>query len=687
MSALKVVTSSHYYIRAPSFQPPPMLSRSIARTAARHVTSTPLPPPPQPPCTLCTCICGTLFLPHQQQRRPASSGRKAPSTYAKARREEARVLTPGAARERKKLIDFKANAITSILSKASGAFQVMNPASAAAFMQDFEKLVEQHKGRNVDKSKFEALVKESGLPGIDLYYLTLILLKLRDHKYLGKKLLFALSFTGSEEATIAICSHALLGSKITPNLLRSAEIVYARGHLKELARGGKSYRAMVLEGKIMRVLGDENEALDMWEKGMDAAVKEGQRVLDMKKRGIMSELDAEQILQRRDMVELSSPWIELTLLRYDRYTRFYERNDITQALAEYDKAKAAAEIGCRMDDPTSHYHTAEFFKGVNPDGTTIHTSSWLYHMTKAATTGHAIACHKLGVFYAESGWKYIEDEPPDHVKPTPFDSFPPDSGDDSTSILSTVKRMFTFTSPSTTDLDQEKKESDDLFHTAIFPSTPQHRWLLATHWLRLGMKHMYAPSYLYSAQMLLQERLWAQAQAPKAAIEMSERRYEFATKADWENGVRIPKPDAERIGEVEDPVLEHTEKDLALAKKYLTSVLQAHKAHTLYTAALTHQQKISSRGPRLRGSQDPNVVLDESALDGRRFNFGDEISEEVREWFSFPDVREMWAPQAERLAEEARGILDERGWDAVEGEGKGGLVYKAKTTGRAGEGG
>ncbi|KAK3676148.1 hypothetical protein LTR78_003898 [Recurvomyces mirabilis] len=651
-----------------------MLPRSIAHSTARHVTF-------PPPCTLCSCTCGSLFLP---QRRSASSSRKAPSTYAKARQEKSQVLTATGAKERKALNEHNASAVTDILANLPQAFRVMTAARAAAFLQDFEKLVARHMGRNVNKTEFQALVKESGLPMQDLFNLNLILVNVPGDNYLGKKLMFALSVAGLEDATISICSHALLGNKVRPNLLRSAEIVYARGHLKQLARYGKSYRAMVLEGKIMRALGDEDEALAMWEKGMGAAVARGQRMLDMKRRGVISELQAERVLQQRDSVELSSPWIELTLLRYDRYVRFWGQNDFTAAQAELEKAEKAADIGCRMDDPTSHYHKAEFFKKADPDGTTKHTSVWLYHMTKAATSGHAIACHKLGIFYAESGWKYIDDEPPDHVKPTPFDSYPSDS----TSLLSTLQRMFTFFPPQTAT-EAAKRESDDLFHTAAFPSTPQHRWLMASHWLKLAMQHMYAPSYLYAAQMLVHERYWAQAQAPKAALHMTAERYKYANKADYEAKNPIVKPNsAEKQDEPpEDPLIPRTASHTDLAKTYLTQVFNACTAHSLYLSALAREQKAASlRGPKLRSAQQQQEpILDESALDGRQFKRGEDVSEEVMEWFRFPDVREMWSEQAEGLAVTARGLCDERGWDLVGRDG--GLVYSCRKRGVGGSGG
>jgi hypothetical protein len=91
---------------------------------------------------------------------------------------------------------------------------------------------------------------------------------------------------------------------------------------------------------------------------------------------------------------------------------------------EWDLCEKAIQIGVEQDDPTAFYYAATYYKKRNEDGSHKATSEWLYYMTKAAASLVPKAMYELGVYYAESGWKYIEDEPPEHLKPTPFDTYP-----------------------------------------------------------------------------------------------------------------------------------------------------------------------------------------------------------------------------------------------------------------------
>ncbi|MGG6498956.1 UNVERIFIED_CONTAM: hypothetical protein NY603_39110, partial [Bacteroidetes bacterium 56_B9] len=79
------------------------------------------------------------------------------------------------------------------------------------------------------------------------------------------------------------------------------------------------------------------------------------------------------------------------------------------------------------------------------------------YVTKAAASNHPIAAYELGKFYAESGWKYLEDEPPNHVKPTPFDSFPSPTEN---SMLQNVLLFFGLAK------QPEIKPEESLFHNA-----------------------------------------------------------------------------------------------------------------------------------------------------------------------------------------------------------------------------
>ncbi|KAK5108787.1 hypothetical protein LTR62_007847 [Meristemomyces frigidus] len=644
------------------------------------------------------CSCGTVFpslSPRPPQRRNAASkGHKAPSTRDKDKKQKPRVLTHEGIRLQKASKERSARYKTDIYGKVGehGFWRGLNAATADEFHRAFGELVEQSGSRHVNKETFELFLAERGVSHEDAFVVALILLSSKDDKTMGKILLFALSKSGYTEATIRICSHALLGSKIALHLLRAAEIMNARGQLRAKAREGLNYRCMVLEGKISRALGDEADAIEMWEKAMAAAVKMGEALLRRKQvegpPGI--KLVPEVVdLERRDVMELSTPWVDLTLLRFDRYTRLWDGNRFAQAEAELEKAREAVEIGCRMDDPTSHYHAAEFFRKTNADGTTIHTSTWLYHITKAACSGYAIACHKLGVFYAESGWKYIEDEPPDHVKPTPFDSFPAPTST-STSTLQTLKFMLGLSS-STGAQDAAApayKESDDMFRSAIFPSTPEQRWEMAKQWLSIAMQQTYAPSYLSSAQMLLAEKLWAQAQTPKSALEMTDARYDYASKADFEAQIPIAKADStttpptteQAPGDADIPI-PCPPSNIETAKSRLAQVLYAHQAHLVRRKLLSRSQSAH----RLRRQQsatatDTNEQDAVSNLEERhRVESLRGVPEAVKVFLRSPDTMEMYGGEIEGLARRVWEICDLRGWDLVGGDG--GLLYKCRVGG------
>lgn len=552
----------------------------------------------------------------------------------------------------------------------------MNGRQGVDFLNDFDQLAQAYKGRStVDKDRLAALCEQYGFHprGTDLFILCLLLRRSKEEdQALGKKLMYTLSAMGNEEATIRIMSHALLGYKHTPQVLKASEILYTRGHLQKLAREGRNYRAMVLEGKVAYALGDETYAIQLWDQAISACVAESELEAAMRRQNRMHELAARLVEKQRDLSELSTPWIELTLVHYERYERLYKRNEIGAALAELEKARSAMEIGCEQDDPTSHYHAAAFFSEVDEGGSTRYTSTWLYHMSKAGATGHVKAAHALAEFYARSGWKYIEDEPPDHLKPTPFDSYPASSFAGSGSgLLSTLKQMAGLAPKRTSSLEAAR---NDIFHTAIFPSTPVDRWNLAFRWLETAMKQMYAPSYLLAAKMLLEETLWSQAQAPREAINMTDKRYTYASREDYEAGIPIdrgettPSSASDATSEdIPNPGYDPTANPLE-AQAYLKQIFYADIAHKRRQLIISRTRD-AMRKRKLSGVVEEDELADSEAA-------ADEAPAWVRPWLlanSF--VRDMWEEEIERLVKEARRLCEVHGWDLVDEEG--GLVYKS----------
>ncbi|KAK4546668.1 hypothetical protein LTR36_001886 [Oleoguttula mirabilis] len=638
-----------------------MLQRTLGR-------SLPIPstPPPVLQCTICTCRCGTVLRsngPRTEQRRTKGglSARRAPTTLRQAQRMEPLPLSPAQVRLRDEAAERdKSKHYRSIQQLYADGQVSMTPDAGVEFLNEFATLTAGVKGKNVvDVAKFKGLVKEYELGARDLWALAFMLLRwVEEDRALGKKLLFTLSAAGHEEATMRILNHALLGNKTQPNLLRSSEVLYARGHLREIARKGENYRAMVLEGKIAYELGDDDYAIQMWEQAMDASVAVSEEEASLKAQGTTKTTELRALHRRteRDLSELSSPWIELTMIHYERYARHWQRNGFALALAEREKARKANEIGCGQDDPTSHYHAAEFFKDYNNDGSVKHTSSWLYHMTKAAATSHVKAAHGLAEFYASSGWKYIEDEPPDHVKPTPFDSYPAPSsttGSESNN-LSSWRSLLGLDVSAPVQLDP--KES--MFNTAAFPSTPIARWKLAIRWLEPAIAYMYAPSYLLTAKMLLEKDLWGQAHAPGAALKLSPDRYTFASKEDYEANRPIERPAEPVRPDEPNPAYSPSE-----AQDWLRNIFYAAEACKRRQEYLRHAQA---------------VIRKEHITSGEAEDFADHLPEDVsvhvRKWLQFPYVREMWEGDIDGLLKEAKEICEREGWDMYNEVG--GLMYR-----------
>ncbi|KAK1091949.1 hypothetical protein LTR48_005300, partial [Friedmanniomyces endolithicus] len=624
--------------------------------------------------------------------------RRSPATKDRHYQERKRGLNAEEAKQHRNWKDYESAQLLNALKRScrEDPTLVMTPKAGAQFIADFAELAGAARGRNVvDLDKYRELVRRSGIPHDELTMLQSLLMAYDG--FAGKKLLFTRSADGDEEATIRICNHALLGSKTQPGILRSAEINFERGRLREIAGKGESPRAMVLEGKIARVLGQEDYAIQLWEQAMGAAVALSEAEAAAFDLFGSKGLAALMRSRERDAIELSSPWVELTLVRYDRYVRLAERREAALALAENDRARQAMEVGCSLDDPESHYHAAHLFKTMNEDGSTIYTSSWLYHMTKAAASGQPIAAHQLTIFYAESGWKYIEDEPPDHLKPTPFDSYPAAEGTNpsDSGFLPTLRRLLGYddsessTSSPSSSSRPAVQESDAMFHTAVFPHHPLGRWALAFRWADVAVARRYAPAFLYRAKMLLQETLWAEAQAPVAAQQMTEERYSYASKADHEAGIfkTEAKPSTDSADDddsgsatpaAQDPP--NPSYDPAEARRWLTHAFYATQAHELRRFLIASSLRKGS-GKRLHeGSALLDIEDVGSADDLRRDKYPPGTPPHVTVWLEDTHVREMYEHEVDEMVAEIRRICDERGWDLVDEEGDGGLLYKARGT-------
>ncbi|KAK5133202.1 hypothetical protein LTR08_008037 [Meristemomyces frigidus] len=670
-----------------------MLQRTLARSLVPAVARN--------GCAVCTCRCGALLpapstlVPSQsvQQRRAKSGPRPAPSTFRQARETKRSTLDYEQARERREGMALsKSHVYRGLQAQFTGGLVTFTPDVGVAFCNSFAALAVPARGmHSVEYQKrFLQMAEEAGLSQGDITRLVYVLLRsyVDDNRELGKKMLLTLSSVGNQEATVRILSHALLDtqartkrSKLEGNL-KSSEVLYARGRLREIAREGVNYRAMVLEGKIAYELGDDGYAIQMWEQAMGAAVEasefEARTVAADKSDGIESGRLRELRYQRgHDLAELSTPWIELTMIHYERYAHYWQRNEIGLALAEIEKARKANQIGCEQDDPTSHYHAAEFFKEVNADGSMLHTSSWLYHMTKAGATGHVMAAYKLAEYYAYSGWKFIEDEPPDHVKPTAFDSYPApeQDGKDKKGLFNVVRRTLGLETAAEKAEVQKPPLSgkDAMFHLATFPATPSDRLLLAVRWLEFAVSYFYAPAFLLAAKIHLEKDLWGQAYAPASALQLMPQRYTYASKEDFEAGRPIERAEGEKeVVRPDEPSLGY---DPVEAKHFLIHIFYAAQAIRFRTHYLAKFERVIAR-KQVKG-ESAEFWIGEAQIP-------DTVASPVRAFLKYTNVREMWESDVDEMEAEAMEICEREGWDMW--DEKGGLVYRHGLGGKSMDG-
>jgi hypothetical protein len=661
-----------------------MLPRRLINTLSRRAT-----PLTENHNHVCTCSCGALVSGHGfqllppnptiQQRRNARTPRQAPATRKKLDRLEGGfALTPEQVKRRQEQRELERGYFYQFFSEQYRQGVTSTPPEIVVdFMKALAQMDAKSRKLELDIPTFLDAVHASGMGDRDLYLLSWVMLHAFDDvgKALGRRLMFTLSAAGYEDATIRILLNAVLGNKERKNLVKAASIQKARRHLRQLAERGTSHRALVLEGKIAYALGDKDYAIECWDRSMDLAIAAAEAEAQLKERARVSQ-DARKemsMMARMAYQELSSPWVDLTNVHYERYVEFRGRadKDVGATYGELHKAKEACEIGCKVDDPTSHYHMAEYFNNPGTEGP--YTSTWLYHLTKAAATGHIRACHRLANWYVESVWPYLDDEPPDTIKPTAFDTYPGPSESKSgvTSFFKDFQDLFRPQMPETSD------PRLSLFHTGTFPGTPHGRWLLSFQWLRMPLAHAYAPSFLLAAKMHLEEKFWGQAYVPQSAWSFSDKRYLYASKEDYDSKTEIPGRREELNAELnltpDEPNPYYNPDE---AKQYILRVFQACEALRLRVRLiqnkLAKQRRGASAAALAKAAQEQAAEGED--LEVQQKELPQDLPQVTRIVLSSPDVREMWEEQAQELESEAKRICEEREWDVV--DEKGGLIYK-----------
>lgn len=664
----------------------PMLPRTLARSLSKA--------PPAKACATCMCNCGRRFTPNvvqtpQRRHKAAPASSAHPDVFNEERRKGRRRAVTAKERKERRVQEESEHDwhLTNIERAEQKGLITASGTTLIDFLNEFAALCKSSGYRRpgaspVDLAQLRKILDELNINEADCNWMAYCLLSSpkEDDLVYGKKLIYALSHAGSEIATVRIMKQALVESKHKPAKLKATEIQASRKHLKQIAEKGENYRAMVLEGKVEYELGNHNATIKLWTDAMEAAVANAQDKAEKEARGEYRTGALKVVGSEHD--DLETPWIELSSLHWIR--------------REWAKAKWAINIGCEMDDPTSHYMAASIQKQTDASGELFITSTWLYHMTKAAASGHPKAAHELGNFYAHSLWPYVEDEPPDEVKPTPFDRYPGENaaaskrGSDLGQTVRTILGLQT---------RRREEPSETIFKSATFPTDPVGRMRLAFEWLKIAIGRTYAPSSLLAARLHLEKTLWASASTPRAALDMTDDRYRYASKADYIAGKPIEKGDKTSGAETQegDEQQEQDEEDEQIPNPFydpqaaylcIRRVFHAKAAQDARAEMLAVVARQRKSGRRVDAQDVEEIALTEHGIDSfKQFtNRRTELSPEVKVFLRFAEVREMYSDDRRGMLEDdtgvevvdvfeaAKDICEEMGWDVYDQEGV--LLYR-----------
>ena len=445
---------------------------------------------------------------------------------------------------------------------------------------------------------------------------------------MGEEMMFHDSRKGNEYATLWLMALAYDINQDNTGVLQRPEFQRSREHLFTMAKKGNNRSAMVLAGKIAYLSGNRQHAKQLWDDALTAPQKLGLGMFDNKPSKMFGRLHR----------QTSSPYIELI--------------EAYRTEGQTTKSKAMIDIGCKEDDPTSHYYAALDDKETNLtwDNKQTFTSNWLYHLSKSAASGHAPAMHELGYYYAESFWPYLDDKVPDSVKPTPFDQYPPGlykwitSGE---SIWTKARVALGFGTPTI------GAPEHDVFHSAATPHTVEGRLRMALAWWELAQSLNYAPSFLAAARLYLLEKVDEDLAAPKDALQLRKGRYRFANEADFEARKHEKPPDARQYP---NPVYDGRPKEENKAYHLVREIFDAAKAAEF--------RRNYVRGTREKASQSFGEALRDRP-------------EGVKQWFNHPDVfpefmdgkegvlYDKMFPEMDFLAE-VKLICNKKGWQVFD---------------------
>jgi tetratricopeptide (TPR) repeat protein len=266
----------------------------------------------------------------------------------------------------------------------------------------------------------------------------------------GRRLVNICAELGHTEATIQVVASALRQAATKPEVLRSRNVVIALDRLRDVAKTG-NVRALVMEANVARHLGRVDQAIKQYQKAIDLILED-----DGKQPG-------DKYSRIQD--ELSSPWIELAYLHHTQ--------------GQMVAAMKAYLAGQEKDDPMAFFNLARLDLYMAGE----HSHDWLYNMTKAAASGHYIAAHELGEYYANSAANPSKPEQ---------------------SFMEKLTGFFKFLSKPNINLNPKT----NIHHHDAFANTPQLRVRLAHEWFLTARQNHYLFANISLAQLYLQKLIY-----------------------------------------------------------------------------------------------------------------------------------------------------------------------------------
>lgn len=236
---------------------------------------------------------------------------------------------------------------------------------------------------------------------------------------------------------------------------------------------------MVLDGKLAERKGDPELAISLYEKAAEG-FSDPEEVKRMSQAPKTTpDGTPDGIKQKIVLDELSSPWMELGILNLRRGNR-------TKALEAY-------MLGIELGDPMAHQMVArldfQFSRGE-------YSNEWLYHTTKAAASGHFKAAYSLGEYYANT-----KAPPPPHEQ-APSNTNTETSTTEAPSPFSeTLSRLRTFFTTFFLQEEQSASPEATIAHHAAAVSSPHARIQLASSWFLRSAEQAYLPAALALARL------------------------------------------------------------------------------------------------------------------------------------------------------------------------------------------